>query len=109
MKLSSFVTNLYIIVLLLTFDIKLSIKISNSKNSEFLSSKILYRKDLESMTSIPVLGEIAQNEEKESIVIKAGKRSFIAEEFRKIRASLHFLGINSENKKILIKVIFMDQ
>jgi capsular exopolysaccharide synthesis family protein len=69
---------------------------------EFLSSKILYRKDLESMTSIPVLGEIAQNEEKESIVIKAGKRSFIAEEFRKIRASLHFLGINSENKKILI-------
>lgn len=69
---------------------------------EFLSSKILYRKDLESMTSIPVLGEIAQNEGKESIVIEAGKRSFIAEEFRKIRASLHFLGINSDNKKILI-------
>jgi len=69
---------------------------------DFLSSKILYRKDLESMTAIPVLGEIAQNDSNESIVIEAGKRSFIAEEFRKIRASLHFLGINSINKKILI-------
>jgi len=69
---------------------------------DFLSSKILYRKDLESMTAIPVLGEIAQNDSKESIVIEAGKRSFIAEEFRKIRASLHFLGINADNKKILV-------
>ncbi len=69
---------------------------------DFLSSKILYRKDLEEMTAIPVLGEIAQNESKESIVIEAGKRSFIAEEFRKIRASLHFLGINENNKKILV-------
>jgi capsular exopolysaccharide synthesis family protein len=69
---------------------------------DFLSSKILYRKDLEAMTAIPVLGEIAQNESKESIVIEAGKRSFIAEEFRKIRASLHFLGINATNKKILV-------
>jgi capsular exopolysaccharide synthesis family protein len=69
---------------------------------DFLSSKILYRKDLESMTAIPVLGEIAQNDSTESIVIEAGKRSFIAEEFRKIRASLHFLGINNTNKKILI-------
>jgi len=69
---------------------------------DFLSSKILYRKDLESLTAIPVLGEIAQNESNESIVIEAGKRSFIAEEFRKIRASLHFLGINSSNKKILV-------
>lgn len=69
---------------------------------DFLSTKILYRKDLESMTAIPVLGEIAQNDSKESIVIESGKRSFIAEEFRKIRASLHFLGINTDNKKILV-------
>jgi tyrosine-protein kinase Etk/Wzc len=69
---------------------------------DFLSTKILYRKDLESMTAIPVLGEIAQNDSNESIVIEAGKRSFIAEEFRKIRASLHFLGINADNKKILV-------
>lgn len=69
---------------------------------EGLSKNILYRKDLESMTEIPVIGEVAYNDSKESVVIEKGKRSFIAEEFRKIRASLHFLGINSLKRKILI-------
>jgi capsular exopolysaccharide synthesis family protein len=36
------------------------------------------------------------------VVIEAGKRSFIAEEFRKIRVSLHFLGIDKTHKKILV-------
>lgn len=69
---------------------------------EGLSKNILYRKDLESITQIPVIGEVAFNDSKDSVVIEKGKRSFIAEEFRKIRASLHFLGINSNNRKILI-------
>ncbi len=69
---------------------------------EGLSRNILYRKDLEAMTSVQVIGEIAHNETKESIVVEKGKRSFIAEEFRKIRVSLHFLGIDNHRKKILI-------
>jgi capsular exopolysaccharide synthesis family protein len=69
---------------------------------EGLTPNVLYRKDLESMTSVPVIGEVAFNDTKESIVIQKGKRSFIAEEFRKIRVSLHFLGIDSTKKKILI-------
>jgi capsular exopolysaccharide synthesis family protein len=69
---------------------------------ESFSRKVLYRKDLEQMTSVPVIGEVAFNDSKESIVIEAGKRNFIAEEFRKIRVSLHFLGINESKKKILI-------
>ncbi len=69
---------------------------------EGFAKTVLYRKDLESMTQIPVIGELAENESKESIVIEAGKRSFIAEEFRKIRVSLHFLGIGTQQKKILI-------
>ena len=36
------------------------------------------------------------------MVIEAGKRSFIAEEFRKLRISLSFLGIDASHKKILI-------
>jgi capsular exopolysaccharide synthesis family protein len=54
------------------------------------------------MTPVPVFGDGAFNDSKESLVIVRGKRSFIAEEFRKIRASLHFLGINSSKRKILI-------
>ena len=36
------------------------------------------------------------------MVIEAGKRSFIAEEFRKLRISLSFLGIDATHKKILV-------
>lgn len=69
---------------------------------EMLNSKILYRKEIESLTSIPVIGEIVQNKSKDSVVIEPGKRTFIAEEFRKIRVSLMFLGIDSYHKKILV-------
>lgn len=69
---------------------------------EAFSRKVLYRQDLEGLTSIPIIGEVAFNKSKESLVIEAGKRSFIAEEFRKIRVSLHFLGIDKEHKKVLV-------
>jgi len=69
---------------------------------EGFSRNILYRKDLETMTEVPVLGEIAFKKGKKERLVNPGERSFIAEEFRKIRVALHFLGINEENKKILI-------
>jgi len=70
--------------------------------SESFTSKVLYRKDLEAMTEVKVIGEVAFNDSKEEVVIQAGKRSLIAEEFRKIRTSLHHLGVDSSKKKILI-------
>jgi len=69
---------------------------------EFLTGKVLYRREIESLTSILILGEIAFDKSKEEIVIEKGRRSFIAEEFRKLRISLSFLGIDSSHKKILI-------
>lgn len=69
---------------------------------EMLNNKILYRKEIESLTSIPVIGEIVFNKTKASLVLEPGKRSFIAEEFRKVRVSLLFLGIDSYHKKILV-------
>lgn len=69
---------------------------------EYLTGKVLYRREIESLTSIPILGEIAFDKSKENIVIEKGRRSFIAEEFRKLRISLSFLGIDSSHKKILV-------
>ena len=69
---------------------------------EFLTGKVLYRKEIESRTSIPIIGEIAFDKSKDKIVIEKGRRSFVAEEFRKLRISLAFLGIDSSHKKILI-------
>ena len=52
--------------------------------------------------SIPIIGEVAFDKSKTPLVIQAGKRSFIAEEFRKLRISLSFLGIDPAHKKILV-------
>ena len=69
---------------------------------ESFTGKVLYRHEVEKLTSIPIIGEIAFDKSKQAIVIEKGRRSFIAEEFRKLRVSLSFLGINSSHKKILI-------
>jgi capsular exopolysaccharide synthesis family protein len=69
---------------------------------EFLTGKVLYRHEIESLTTIPIIGEVAFDKSKDKIVIEKGKRSFVAEEFRKLRISLSFLGIDSSHKKILV-------
>lgn len=69
---------------------------------EYLTGKVLYRHEIEKLTSIPIIGEVAFDKSKDQIVIEKGTRSFVAEEFRKLRISLSFLGINSSHKKILV-------
>lgn len=69
---------------------------------EYLTGKVLYRKEIEDLTTFPILGEVAFDKSNEKIVIEKGKRSFIAEEFRKLRISLSFLGIDAAHKKVLI-------
>jgi tyrosine-protein kinase Etk/Wzc len=69
---------------------------------ESLTGKVLYRHEVESRTSIPIIGEVTFDKSKTPLVIEAGKRSFIAEEFRKLRISLSFLGIDATHKKILV-------
>ena len=69
---------------------------------ESMNGKVMYRQEIESRTKIPIIGEVALDKNKRPIVIEAGKRSFVAEEFRKLRLSLSFLGIDADHKKILV-------
>ncbi len=69
---------------------------------ESFTGKVLYRKEIEGFTTIPIIGEVAFDKSKKAIVVESGKRSFIAEEFRKLRTSLSFLGIDATHKKILV-------
>ncbi len=69
---------------------------------DLLTGKIKYRNEIEKMTSIPIIGEIAFDKSNSSLVIEKGTRSFVAEEFRKLRISLSFLGIDSSHKKLLL-------
>ncbi len=69
---------------------------------ELFNRKILYRKEIEKLTDAPIIGEIVHDNTKEAIVIQEGKRTFIAEQFRRLRASLGYLGGKSGKKKILV-------
>jgi len=69
---------------------------------ESFTGKILYRHEIESLTAIPVIAEVSYEKTRNPIVVEKGKRSFIIEEFRKLRTSLSFLGINNAQKKILV-------
>lgn len=70
---------------------------------ESLSRKILFRHEIESLTTQPIIGEIvAENNSKDPIVIGEKNKTFIAEQFRRLRSTLKFIGINSKNKRILV-------
>jgi capsular exopolysaccharide synthesis family protein len=69
---------------------------------EILTLTIQERSDIEKYTDIPFLGEVVYDRSKSPIVIAEGKRSFIAEQFRQLRTSLTYLGINETHKRILI-------
>ncbi len=90
------------IIYLLTILGSLIIGIILINTKEVFNNKILYRKDLDQMTSIPVIGEITFKKKTESYLITPKKRSLLSEEFRKIRSSLHYLGINEVKNKILV-------
>ena len=82
--------------------IAVSLPIAFITARETLNPKILYRNEIETLTEIPVIGEVALNKSKEVLAVESGKRTVTAEEFRKVRTSLLSLGINSQHKKILV-------
>ena len=60
---------------------------------ELLNNKIISRKQLQQLSSIPVLAEIDQAKEgNESIVVSGRDRSIIGEQFRSLRTNLTFYG-----------------
>ncbi len=69
---------------------------------EFLNRKILFRHEIEGLTNTPIIGEISLDKSKEQLVIQQGKRTFIAEQFRRMRTSLGYVGGNAGKKKILV-------
>jgi tyrosine-protein kinase Etk/Wzc len=69
---------------------------------EVLNQNIVFRSEIEQYTSVPVIGEIMQEDSGSPFVIEEGRRTFIAEQFRQLRTSLAYIGVNSRKKRILI-------
>jgi capsular exopolysaccharide synthesis family protein len=70
---------------------------------EVFNRTVLFRDDIETFTPFPIIGEIAYEKSNSPIVIENGKPGIIVEQFRKLRTSFHYLGLNAKTrKKILI-------
>ena len=69
---------------------------------DVLNRRILYRTEIEAMTTFPVLGEIGYQDKKSPLLIDEGSYSLMNQEFRRLRASLRFLGLGQNQKKIVV-------
>jgi len=69
---------------------------------ETLASTILFRSEIERLTKIPIIGEISFHRITSPLAVEVGKRSFVAEEFRRLRYALQYYLNDADNKKILI-------
>lgn len=69
---------------------------------ETLSSTILYRSEIESMVNFPIIGEIEYHKKSKPLAIETGKRSMVAEEFRRLRYALNDVLKNADNNNVLI-------
>ncbi len=90
------------LIYLVAFVLSLIIPAGLVSIKEFLNRKILFRHEIEALTSTPIIGEISMDKSKDPLVIQQGKRTFIAEQFRRMRTSLGYVGGNSGKKKILV-------
>ncbi|MBC8109926.1 MAG: polysaccharide biosynthesis tyrosine autokinase [Verrucomicrobia bacterium] len=68
----------------------------------YFNNAITNRKELESLTSIPILGVIGHNNKPSRLVVVPGSKSVIAEAFRSLRSNLQYVARNKERKTILI-------
>jgi tyrosine-protein kinase Etk/Wzc len=90
------------LIYLISVFLALILGVALVSGKELSSRTILYRREIEAITTIPIIGEIAQESSRNPLVIGNGKRTFVAEQFRKLRVSLDYLGIGPKRKKVLI-------
>jgi tyrosine-protein kinase Etk/Wzc len=70
--------------------------------ANFLNNRVQSLYDVTDVTSIPIIGEIAHNTGEETVVVKDGTRSSIAEMFRLVRANLYFEAKGKDRMVVLV-------
>jgi tyrosine-protein kinase Etk/Wzc len=80
----------------------LGLGIASISAKEMLTRTIQGRQEIEKYTNTPILGEVVHAKTSSPLVVGEGKRTVIAEQFRHLRTSLGYLGINSKKKKVLL-------
>ncbi|MCF6402767.1 polysaccharide biosynthesis tyrosine autokinase [Chitinophaga filiformis] len=68
---------------------------------DMMNHKVMFRSDIEKGTSAPIIAEI-MFDKSGGIAITEGRRTPVAEQFRALRTTLSYIGINGDNKTILV-------
>ena len=90
--------SIYLVALLMG----LGIPFAGIYTRDLLNNKVQTQQDVTVVTPTPIIGEIAHNNSKETIVISNASRSPIAEMFRLVRTNLHFAAIGKQNIVLLV-------
>jgi capsular exopolysaccharide synthesis family protein len=77
--------------------------------TDYFSSAIWNKEEVEKETNLPILGTIAHRTKKNELVVVDYPRSGIAESFRAIRTNLKFMLINDSQKVIAIHSIIPNE
>ncbi|MFN2438480.1 MAG: GumC family protein [Chitinophagaceae bacterium] len=91
---------IYLIFIVIAFALSISLIVGN----EIFNRKIVYRHEIESATSLPVIGEISFGKSKNLLITEIANtnETFIVDQFRKLRTSLTFLNLGAKRNKIVI-------
>ena len=69
---------------------------------ESFSRKIMFRHEIEKFSDLPIIAEIGIEKSRNTVVIEDGKKTFLAEQFRRLRMALTYMGVSSSQKKVLV-------
>ncbi|QJW88506.1 polysaccharide biosynthesis tyrosine autokinase [Spirosoma taeanense] len=67
-----------------------------------LNDRVSRRTDVESVSQVPILGEIMASRNVDPLVMVSGKRSVIAEQIRTLRTNLQFLRSNPTDSQVVM-------
>ena len=69
---------------------------------DLFNRRVQLRHEIEQKTDVPIIGEVAQILSDSPVVIKEGKRTAAAEQFRALRTNLTFLGLGDKANSVMI-------
>ena len=69
---------------------------------ENYNQKVMFRTEIEHQVKVPILGELMFDKKKDSLVVKDGSRTLLAEQFRMLRTNLKFLSLGAKNRVIQV-------
>ncbi|MDE3237076.1 MAG: polysaccharide biosynthesis tyrosine autokinase [Bacteroidota bacterium] len=87
---------------LLAFLVGLVVPIGLLLLKDFFNNKVVDKKEIESATTLPIVGELSQQKKKRGAIVDTLARSALAEQFRLLRTNLYYAVPDRKLKTIML-------